>query len=312
VSAPAPVALVVNPAATKSGRGLGREVAATLRPLGLEWSMETTGPGDAVRLARRAADEGAAVIVTLGGDGTVADVAGLLAGGPVALAPLPGGNANVFARALGWPNAPRRALPLLAAALRDARVREAHLGRLRADGAERVFAINAGIGLDAATVEWIEARPRTKRRLRQAGFALGAAIATIKERGGPSLSASADGAPPIAAAAVLVACGTPYTYLGRRPLDLVPGAAFDGHLAWLALRRARLPEVTRLLVRAVRGRELPIGGPALAGGRIAETLTVRAARPAAVQADGEALGRATELTVSPGPVLRVLVPPPGP
>ncbi len=72
------------------------------------------------------------------------------------------------------------------------RVRDARLGLLRMggqDGSERVFAVNAGIGLDAATVEWIEARPRTKRRLRQAGFVLGAAIAAGRSSRAPHLRA---------------------------------------------------------------------------------------------------------------------------
>jgi diacylglycerol kinase family enzyme len=305
------VALVVNPAATRSGTAVRAEVARALAPLGLEWSLVTGGPGDAARLAREAAEQGAAVVVSLGGDGVAGEVAGALAGGPVAMAPLPGGNANVFSRAIGWPNSTRSALPLLAAALAGGRVREAALGLLRlggADGPERVFAVNAGIGLDAATVEWIEARPRTKRRLRQAGFILGAAIAVARSGRAPHLRATADGGEPILARAVLSACGTPYTYLGRRPLDLAPGAAFDGHLAWVALTRARPHELGRLAARALRGRELPLDGPALRGGRAPAGLVIRSPEPAPVQADGEPLGRHHEVRVTPGPVLRVIDP----
>ena len=64
------------------------------------------------------------MVVTVGGDGTVTDVAGALAGGPVALAPLPGGNANVFARAIGWPAAASQAIPLLGRALDHPVLRE--------------------------------------------------------------------------------------------------------------------------------------------------------------------------------------------
>ena len=110
------------------------------------------------------------------------------------------------------------------------------------------------------------------------------------------------------AVAVLVACGSPYTYLGRRPLDLVPGAAFDGRLAWVALRRTRPHELGGLLLRAARGRDLPLSGPALGGGAATGSLVVRSAEPAPVQADGEALGRHREVRVSPGPVLRIVDP----
>ena len=303
-----PVALIVNPVATKASRALREQVARALAPHGLEWSLVTEAPGDAARLATRAAAEGAAVVVTVGGDGTVADVAGALAGGPVALAPLPGGNANVFARAIGWPAAASQAVPLLGRVLERPVVRDASLGLLHIDGQPRVFAINCGVGLDAATVEWIEARPRTKRRLRQAGFALGAVVAAVRSRRVPRLALEVGGVDGPEAVAVLVACGTPYTYLGRRPLDLVPGAAFDGRLAWVALTRARPRELGRLAVLAVRGRELPLDGPALRGGRAPTGLVIRSPEPAPVQADGEALGRHREVRVTPGPVLRVIDP----
>ncbi|HSJ74460.1 MAG TPA: diacylglycerol kinase family protein [Miltoncostaeaceae bacterium] len=309
-----PLALVVNPAATRSGRGVRAEVARALAPLGLEWSLVTSGPGDAARLAREAADEGAAVVVSLGGDGVAGEVAGALAGGPVAMAPLPGGNANVFSRALGWPNSAHAALPMLAAALAAGRLREAGLGLLRIGGpggGERVFAVNAGVGLDAATVEWIEARPRTKRRLRQAGFILGAAIAAGRAGRAPHLRATADGGEAVLARAVLAACGTPYTYLGRRPLDLVPGAAFDGRLAWVGLTRIHPAQLARLGLRAARGRDLPIGSGALAGGTIVRELVIESDVAAPLQADGEPLGRHREVRVGPGPVLRAIEPRPG-
>jgi diacylglycerol kinase family enzyme len=295
------VGLIVNPVATRAGAAARAAVVRALTPAGLERVLVTRGAGDAARLARELADDGVDAVVTLGGDGTAADVAGALAGGPVALAPLPGGNANVFARALGWPARLEPALAALTGALAAGRRRDAALGRITADGTERVFAINAGVGLDAATVEWIEARPRTKRRLRQAGFVLGAAAAALGPRA--PLWVSADDDAPERVVALLAACGSPYTYLGRRPLDLVPGAAFDGRVAWVGLTRARPGEIARIAARAARGRDLPLGGPAMRGGDVGRVLRVRGEGPAPVQADGEPLGRHEEVTIAPGPVL---------
>lgn len=309
-----PVALIVNPAATRSGRTTRAEVVRALAPLGLEWSLVTSGPGDAARLAREVAGEGAVAVVSLGGDGIAGEIAGALAGGPVAMAPLPGGNANVFSRGLGWPNSARAALPLLAASLRGGRLRDAGLGLLRIggpEGGERVFAVNAGVGLDAATVEWIEARPRTKRRLRQAGFVLGAGIAAVRTGRAPHLRTVVDGGEVLLARAVLTACGTPYTYLGRRPLELVPGAGFDGRMAWVGITRLHPVELAALGLRAVRGRDLPIGSATLAGGPIARELVIASDVPAPVQADGEPLGRHREVRVARGPVLRAIEPRPG-
>lgn len=306
-----PVALVINPVATKAGRAQRAELTRVLAPLGLEWSLTTAAHGDAARLARRAAEEGARVVVTLGGDGTAAEAAGALADGPVVMAPMPGGNANVFSRALGWPSSAARAVPLLAEALARGTVRPAGLGRVRLDDAEeRIFAINAGVGIDAATVEWIEARPRTKKRLRHAGFALGAVAATLRARGEAPMAVTADGEVVQDAVAVLAACGAPYTYLGPRPLDLVPGAAFDGRLAWVSLARVRPGEIGGLVLRAVGGRALPLDGPTVRGGAVARSLAVHAAQPVPVQADGEVLGRHTDVLIAPGPTLLVLDPRP--
>lgn len=269
--------------------------------------LSTAAPSDAGRLARRAVGEGAEVVVTLGGDGTVSEVAGVLAGGPVALAPLPAGNANVIARAAGWPASLERALALLGPALERGAARELVLGRVTASGHERVFGLNAGVGLDAETVEWIEVHRRLKRRLRQGGFALAAARAARPRPGRPRLRVSADGAPALAARGLLVACGAPYTFLGRRPLDLAPGGAFDGALGFTALRRVRAHEVAALTARALGGRGLG-GHPAVAQGRALTALRVSADAPVALQADGEPLGRHREIVLRPGPVLRLLAP----
>lgn len=304
-----PIALVVNPVATRAGATRRAEITRALAPLGLEWALATEGPGDAGRLARLAAGEGARVVVTFGGDGTAAEAAGALADGDVVMAPMPGGNANVFARALGWPSSADRALPVLVAALARGTVRDAALGRVRVDeGDARTFTINAGVGLDAATVEWIEARPRTKRRLRHAGFALGAAVSALRSAREPRLRVSADGGEELEAAAVLTACGSPYTYLGPRPLDLVPGAAFDGPIGWVALTRIRPAEIGSLALRAARGRALPLDGPALHGGAASAEIVIRADAPAPVQADGEVLGRHELVRIGPGPRLRALDP----
>ena len=303
-----PVALVVNPVAVSTSSHLRAETVRALAGHGLAWTLVTRRRGDAGRLAAQAVAEGARVVVTLGGDGTAAEAAGALAGGPVAMAPLPGGNANVFARAIGWPNDPHRALSALTRALAAGAEREARLGRLRADGRDRVFVINAGMGLDAATVEWIESRPGLKRRLRWLGFALAAAVVTTGTRRAPRLAAWADDGPQVDALAALVACGSPYTYTGPRPLDLVPGASFDGTLAWLGITRARPHELARLAALAALGRPLPVGREPLVGGPVARTLAVRAESPAWVQADGEVLGRHELLEVGPGPVLRILDP----
>ena len=75
--------------------------------------VETTRRGHAARLARGAANEGVDVVVVMGGDGTLNEAANGLVGTDTALAVLPGGSTNVFARTIGLPNDPVEATGVL-------------------------------------------------------------------------------------------------------------------------------------------------------------------------------------------------------
>ncbi|HVM02093.1 MAG TPA: diacylglycerol kinase family protein, partial [Acidimicrobiales bacterium] len=65
---------------------------------------KTTARGHACDLAGEAAEDGVDAVVVLGGDGAVNEAANGLVGTSTALAPLPGGSTNVFARTIGLPN----------------------------------------------------------------------------------------------------------------------------------------------------------------------------------------------------------------
>jgi YegS/Rv2252/BmrU family lipid kinase len=108
-------ALIYNP---RSGRQRHGQVLdallATLR--GAEFAVEpiaTAFPGQATELARERSRQVEAVFA-FGGDGTAREVAAGLLGGTAALGILPGGTANVLAKALGIPPDPLAAASLLA------------------------------------------------------------------------------------------------------------------------------------------------------------------------------------------------------
>ena len=63
----------------------------------------TTGPGHAAEATRHACAEGAELVVAWGGDGTMNEVARVLAFGAVPLALVPAGSGNGLARDLGVP-----------------------------------------------------------------------------------------------------------------------------------------------------------------------------------------------------------------
>ena len=110
--------LIVNPRASSTTQ-LRRDVIAHALASQADLEVvETRYRGHAAALAAAAVADGHGVLFTLGGDGTVNEtVNGIVrapagpAGGEAdgqlpALAPLPGGNANVFTRALGLPADP--------------------------------------------------------------------------------------------------------------------------------------------------------------------------------------------------------------
>jgi diacylglycerol kinase family enzyme len=151
--------LVVNPVATVTTPRV-RDVLVSALSSGLTLQIEQTkGRGHATELGQRAAETGADLVVVLGGDGTVNEVVnGILRDGQSesapALAVVPGGGTNVFARALGFSRSPVEATGELLEALRGGRRRPIGLGR--AD--DRWFTFCAGLGLDAAVVDQVETK----------------------------------------------------------------------------------------------------------------------------------------------------------
>ena len=95
------VLLVVNPAASSVTTRARVGVEHILREAFPTDTVETIRRGHAVELTRDAVREAYDVVAVLAGDGTLNEAAGGLAGSDVALAPLPGGSTNVFARTLG-------------------------------------------------------------------------------------------------------------------------------------------------------------------------------------------------------------------
>lgn len=97
------VVIIANPFAGTSRKRLdGRTAEDLLKGAGFHAEFRPTeASGHATELARQAAAEGVDLVVGLGGDGTVHEVARGLAGTPTPLGVLPSGSGNDFARAVG-------------------------------------------------------------------------------------------------------------------------------------------------------------------------------------------------------------------
>ncbi|MEU3556829.1 diacylglycerol/lipid kinase family protein [Streptomyces fragilis] len=244
--------LVVNPAATTtSARTRDVLIHALASEVKLE-AVTTEYRGHAHDLARAAArSKDIDLVVALGGDGTVNEVAnGLLHDGPdperlPGLAVVPGGSTNVFARALGLPNNAVEATGALLDALREGRERTVGLGLAEPapgtgdDGAPvRWFTFCAGLGFDAGVVGRVE---QQRERGRRSTHPLYVRQVLRQFLGDPhrtrgTISLHRDGEDPVDGLVVTLVSNTaPWSYLGDKPLYPSPGASFDKGLDVLGL-----------------------------------------------------------------------------
>lgn len=151
------------------------QIAASLTRHGgdeVDLQIEVVGSSaEATRAAKRAA-EAAAIVVAVGGDGTVSDVATGIFGSSAALGIVPAGSTNIAARSLGIPVEPAAALALLGG---SHRLRSIDIGRSE----DRSFVHIAGAGFDAELFKG--ASPAWKRRLGWFAY-LPAAVAALRLR----------------------------------------------------------------------------------------------------------------------------------
>ena len=262
--------------------------------------VETNRRGHATRFAEDAARRGIDVVVAFGGDGTLNEVATGVAGTDTALAVLPGGSTNVFARTLGMPNDALESVDLLLDAMGRDSISPIGLGRCNG----RYFTFHTGIGYDAAVVRRVEERAALKRYAGHPLFVLASlrTWALDYERDRPHFSldfgaATDDGTVDAGiddAYFTIVMNTNPYTFLGNRPLDLVPGTDLGSSLSVVTFRSMNALHILRSLGSALRGGGVP-PAPWLDVRRDVKSLTVSNNRSFPYQLDGDYLGETQRL-----------------
>ncbi len=255
--------------------------------------------GHAAELAAAARGD---LVIVLGGDGSINEVVngvmsrdgtgppgGPPGGGKPLIAVIPGGGANVFARALGLP---------VDAAAAISRVREViAAGRYRTIGlglaGDRYFTFSAGLGFDAEVVGEVD-RLRAEGRRESASLFVRTIVRQLyrgTDRRRPALTLERDGQPPVADLFMTIITNrSPWTYLGGRPLLPVPNPDFNSGLDLLALRRLRLTTIASVVGQMLYVRNRPVRGRDLLSVPGADSLTLRSVRPIAFHVDGEYLG----------------------
>lgn len=301
--------LVVNPKATTTSVRARDVLAHALASEVKLDVVETTHRDHATELARQAVLDGLDMVVALGGDGTVNEVVnGLLQDGPQpglpALAVVPAGSTNVFARALGMPNNPVEATGALLTALLEDRRRR--VGLSRAD--ERWFTFNAGLGIDAGAVRRVE-KARAKGRTATNPLYVRSAVREfyLGAHRKQQITLTREGADPVSLALALVCNTDPWTYLGDRPVRPCPDAGFDTGLDVLGLTEAPTTAVLRHVLQILRKDPRPRGKHLVLLHDL-PWLTLESTEPLPFQLDGDDLGDRTRVVFTAVPdALEVMV-----
>jgi len=288
---------IINPVA----RGLpapGRlqEAAAWLQRQGWQVQLAATeGQGHATSLAREAAGRGYALVVACGGDGTINEVVNGLIGSETALAVIPGGTANVWAKEVGIPRDPLKAIAIA----HWGESRRIDLGR----AGERHFLLMAGLGFDGHVIQCLS--PAAKERWGALAYVLTGLREGLRYRGQEAHIALEGEA--LTVDLLFMVVGNTRNYGGV--VEITPHARADDGLLDICLFSGRGPlqslgHLLRVLTRS------HVGAPGVFYGR-ARRVEVTSSRPIPVQVDGEACAT-TPIVIEARPrALAVKLPPGG-
>ncbi|BBZ61950.1 diacylglycerol/lipid kinase family protein [Mycolicibacterium monacense] len=246
--------LIVNPNAT-STTAAGRDLLAHALESRTELSVvHTDHRGHAIEIAQDAAADGVDVLIVHGGDGTVNEVVngvkrGREAGAP-AVGVVPGGSANVFARALGISPDPIEATNQLVDLLGEYRRTGVWRRIGLMDCGERWAVFTAGMGVDGDVVAAVEAQRAKGRKVSASRYirvAVREVLASVRKE--PTLTLHMPDHEPVGGVHfAFVSNSSPWTYANARPIWTNPGTTFETGLgvfattsmnAWANLRLAR-------------------------------------------------------------------------
>ena len=314
--------LIVNPNAT-STTPAGRDLLAHALESRVDLTVaHTDRRGHAIEIAEAAAAEGIDVIIVHGGDGTVNEVVNGLLGKPgqprptadrlPAVSVVPGGSANVFARALGISSDPAEATNQLIDLISAHRAGTPWRRIGLMDCGERWAVFTAGMGVDGDVVAAVEAQ-RAKGRKVTAGRYMRVAfremLASAREE--PLLTAHLPGRNPIRGVHfAFISNASPWTYAGTRPVWTNPGTTFDTGLGIFAVTSMNFA-ANLLLLRRMLSKKANIKAKHLIREDNLPWVRITASAPVSCQVDGDFLGLRDEMNFTSVPdAVAVVAPPP--
>jgi diacylglycerol kinase (ATP) len=280
-----------------------RRLRRHLDDLGTQCTLKlTTAPGDARRLASEAVNEGFAIIVAAGGDGTLNEVLNGIADAPDGLARaclglLPLGTVNVFACEMAIPTRLEAAWETI----RRGKETRIDLPSIEygANGVRqrRYFAQMAGAGLDATAIEMVHWP--LKKKIGPLAYV----VAGLKALAGKqSKVTAAGGGHSVAGEMVLIGNGR--FYGGR--YQVFPGADLrDGLLEVCVFPRVNWMVLARCGPSLLLSGRLPTASVEVFQ---AESLTLTSPSRTPLEADGELIGHLPASFSLQRSALRVIVP----
>jgi len=287
------VRLIVNPVSGKGrGAAVAEQASRLLQTLGLVtrvlYSRSPTNPAE---FARVAVHDRCPLVVAVGGDGLVSQVAGELVGSDTVLGIIPAGVGNDFARGLGIPLDIGQACAVLA---------QGHARRIDVGQAnDRYFFSVAGMGFAAE----VNRRANKFRRLRVNALYTILTVTTLFTYEPLLFTITYDGHER-RCYSWLIAVGN--TWSCARGMALVPAARpDDGVLDACVVNGMGKLELLYMFPRVFRGTHIYHTGVDTLRGR---EISVQADRPCDIYADGERIGPLPVVLKAVPQALSVMVP----
>jgi diacylglycerol kinase (ATP) len=287
--------IIANPIA---GKGAVRKHLPTVRAefdrMGLSYEIvETTRPGEAADLARASTS---GIVVAMGGDGTVNEVANGLVGSDKVMGVIPDGSGNDFIKSACIPSDISGSCSLFA----QAKSRRIDLGRVsvrrQRDGysSGRVFVNGVGIGFDATVAK----KTREISYLTGTALYLMAVFQTLGTYEAPEFTLALEHAT-FRDRNLLIAIGNGRCAGGG--FYLTPNAVIDdGYLDACVVQSKTIPQILTLMPRVMRGKHHSVKGVKFVRDK---KFRISSSSAFYVHADGEIVGDAVnevEIEVMPG------------
>lgn len=288
---PLPLRLIVNPVSGK-GRGLAvaKQASRVLRSYGIDNEVFVSrSPDEPAALTRSAVREGCPLVVGVGGDGLISQIANELVGQETAFGIVPAGVGNDFARGLRLPLDVEGACRIIA----QGKVQYTDVGQVN----DRYFFSVAVLGFGAE----VNRRANQFRRLRVNALYTLLTVATAFTYKPLKFSVHYDGHERCCFS-WMIAVGN--TWSSARGMALVPAARpDDGVLDACIINGMGACELLYTFPRVFKGRHIYSTGIETIRGR---EIRISAIEPCEIYADGERIGSLPVVFKSVPQALRVM------